>query len=41
MIAIFRRNLDSIDAHLKASEADALKEHFSRASAARKRIGQD
>jgi len=41
MIAIFRRNLDSIDAHLKASEADALKEHFTRASASRKRIGQD
>ena len=41
MIAIFRRNLDSIDAHLRASEADALKEHFARASASRKRIGQD
>jgi prephenate dehydrogenase len=41
MIAVFRKNLDAMDAHLKASDADGLKEHFVRASATRKSIGQD
>ena len=41
MMAIFRKNLDRMDAHLKASETEQLKEHFSRASTTRKSIGQD
>jgi len=41
MLATFRDNLDRMDAHLKASDAEALKKHFARASEARKRIGQD
>ncbi len=41
MIAVFRENLDRMDAHLKASDAEALKKHFVRASSSRKRIGQD
>ena len=41
MIAIFRENLDRIDAHLKASETDALKEDFTNACALRSSIGQD
>lgn len=41
MIAVFRKNLDRMDAHLKASEAEELKEHFARASTMRKSIGQD
>ncbi len=41
MLATFRANLDRMDAHLKASDAEALKKHFARASEARKSIGQD
>ncbi|NJD57624.1 MAG: prephenate dehydrogenase/arogenate dehydrogenase family protein [Nitrospirae bacterium] len=41
MIAIFTQNLDAMDAHLKAQDADALKKHFARASESRKSIGQD
>jgi prephenate dehydrogenase len=41
MIAVFRKNLDRMDAHLKASETEELKEHFARAGTMRKSIGQD
>lgn len=41
IMAIFRENLDRMEAHLRASEGDALKRQFARASEARKRIGQD
>ena len=41
MIAVFRKNLDAMDAHLKSLDADGLKKHFARASESRKSIGQD
>ena len=41
MIAVFRKNLDRIDACLKESDADGLKGFFAKASALRNGIGQD
>ncbi|MBI5634329.1 MAG: prephenate dehydrogenase/arogenate dehydrogenase family protein [Nitrospirae bacterium] len=41
MIALFKENLNRMDAHLKTAEPDALKQEFIRASTARKSIGQD
>ncbi len=41
MIALFRKNLDRIDSHLKTGDADALRREFASASEARKSIGQD
>jgi len=41
MIALFRENLDRIEAHLKNADADALRQEFVRASETRKSIGQD
>jgi len=41
MIALFRENLNRMQGHLETAEADALRQEFLRASAARKSIGQD
>ena len=41
MITLFRENLNRMEAHLRATKADALKQEFIRASTARERIGQD
>ena len=41
MISVFRENLTTIETHLKASEAAALKQEFARASSARERIEQN
>lgn len=41
MIAVFRENLNRMEAHLIAAETEALKQEFIRAGRARKNIGQD
>ena len=41
MIALFRENLNRMESHLKAADADELRKEFIRASTARESIGQD
>lgn len=41
MIALFRENLNRIEAHLKSAESDALRQEFIKARTAREDIGQD
>lgn len=41
MIAVFRKNLNRMEAHLITAETEALKQEFIRAGRARKNIGQD
>lgn len=41
MIAVFRDNLNRMEAHLQTAEAEALRQEFIRASRTRKNIGQD
>jgi len=41
MIALFRENLNRMEAHLISADPDALRQEFIRASTARGSLGQD